>query len=97
LVLQYDFDQLVERVVLLEHYLYALMKEHQSMIETQQQRDLLTTDEVAKYLRVDVTTVRRWIKEGAMDAVALPHTGKRRAYRVKKATLDRLLGKVLPL
>jgi len=66
------------------------------MIKTQQPCDLLTTYEVAEYLRVDVTTVRRWIKEGAMEAVALPHRGKRMAYRVKKITLDRLLGKALP-
>jgi len=67
------------------------------MIETQQRNDLLTTYEVAKILRVDVTTVRRWIVSGAMEAVALPHREKRIIYRVKKVTLDRLLGKALPL
>jgi excisionase family DNA binding protein len=53
--------------------------------------DLLTIHEVAKRLRVDDTTVRRWINNGVLDAVTLPHLGKRRGYRVKKATLDTLL------
>lgn len=52
--------------------------------------DLLTVHEVASHLRVDDTTVRRWIKSGALDAVALPHTGKRSGYRVRKHTLDAL-------
>ncbi|GAC1366983.1 MAG: hypothetical protein NVS2B12_28690 [Ktedonobacteraceae bacterium] len=52
--------------------------------------DLLTVREVARHLRVDDTTVRRWIKSGALDAVALPHSGKRRGYRVRKNTLDTL-------
>ncbi len=54
--------------------------------------DLLTVPEVARILRVDDTTVRRWIKQGALEAVALPHGRKRQAYRVKKDTLDKLLG-----
>lgn len=53
--------------------------------------DLLTVREVAKQLRVDDTTVRRWIKTGALVAVTLPHKGKRQAYRIKKSTLDKLL------
>ena len=63
----------------------------------EQREDLLTVHEVAQRLRVDDTTVRRWIKSGAMEAVALPHRGKRQAYRVKKTTLDVLLGRPLPL
>jgi excisionase family DNA binding protein len=50
--------------------------------------DLLTVREVARQLRVDDTTVRRWIKSGALDAVALPHTGKRSGYRVRRRTID---------
>ncbi len=52
--------------------------------------DLLTVREVARQLRVDDTTVRRWIKSGALDAVALPHTGKRSGYRVRRRTIDAL-------
>lgn len=52
--------------------------------------DLLTVREVARRLRVDDTTVRRWIKSGMLEAVTLPHKGKRRGYRVKKMTLDAL-------
>jgi excisionase family DNA binding protein len=96
LVLQYDFDQLVEQVVLLEQCL-SLMKERTMKTEVlEKSEELLTVHEVAEYLRVDDTTVRRWIKAGAMVAVVLPHNGKRVGYRVKKQTLDALLGKALP-
>lgn len=53
--------------------------------------ELLTVHEVALRLRVDDTTVRRWIKNGALEAITLPHRGKRQAYRVKRSTLDTLL------
>lgn len=62
------------------------------MERTDRVGDLLTVHEVAHHLRVDDTTVRRWIKSGAMEAIMLPHRGKRRGYRVKKSTLDALLG-----
>jgi excisionase family DNA binding protein len=53
--------------------------------------DLLTVSEVAQILRVDDTTVRRWVKIGALDAVVLPHLNKRQAYRIKRETLNKLL------
>ncbi len=53
--------------------------------------DLLTVSEVARHLRVDDTTVRRWIKSGALHAITLPHRGARQAYRVRRATLDKLM------
>lgn len=53
--------------------------------------DLLTVDEVAKILRVDDTTVRRWVKQGTLEAVALPYGSKRHRYRIKRGTLDTLL------
>jgi excisionase family DNA binding protein len=61
-----------------------------------QREDLLTVREVAKRLRVDDTTVRRWIKSGALEAITLPHRGKRQAYRIKQSTLDALLNAPLP-
>jgi excisionase family DNA binding protein len=63
----------------------------EDMQEEEKPKELLTVHEVARRLRVDDTTVRRWIKSGAMEAIALPHKGKRQAYRVKKSTLDALL------
>ncbi len=53
--------------------------------------ELMTVSEVARHLRVDGTTVRRWISAGALEAVTLPHGGKRRGYRIKRQTLDTLL------
>lgn len=53
--------------------------------------DLLTVNEVAKILRVDNTTVRRWVKQGVLEAVVLPHVNKRQAYRIKRDTLDNVL------
>src|SRR5260370_37022214 len=59
--------------------------------------ELLTVREVARRLRVDDTTVRRWIKSGALEAITLPHRGKRQAYRIKSTTLNNLLNGGLPL
>ncbi len=53
--------------------------------------EMMTVREVAKRLRVDGTTVRRWIKQGVLEAITLPHRGKRESYRIKKSTLDKLL------
>jgi len=53
--------------------------------------ELLTVHEVARRLRVDDTTVRRWINNGILEAITLPHSGKRRGYRVKQSTLNELL------
>jgi excisionase family DNA binding protein len=53
--------------------------------------DLLTVSEVAQILRVDDTTVRRWVKQGALEAVILPHVNDRQAYRIKKETVDKIL------
>ncbi len=55
--------------------------------------ELLKVKEVARILRVDDSTVRRWLKQGALEAVILPHVHEREAYRIKRETLDRLLGK----
>lgn len=55
------------------------------------QDELLTIHEVAERLRVDDTTVRRWINTGALEAIVLPHKSKRQGYRVRQSTLDTLL------
>ena len=53
--------------------------------------ELLTVGEVARILRVDNTTVRRWVKQGSLEAVVLPHVNMRQVYRIKRATLDKVL------
>lgn len=58
--------------------------------------ELLTVLEVAQILRVDGTTVRRWIKLGALEAVILPHMGERQGYRIKRETLDQMIGDPTP-
>lgn len=52
---------------------------------------LLTVHEVATELKVDDTTVRRWIHDGILEAIPLPARGQRQAWRVKRETLDTLL------
>ncbi len=52
---------------------------------------LLTVEEVARTLRVDQTTVRRWIKSGALEAIELPHRNKRRQYRIRSSTLTAIV------
>lgn len=61
--------------------------------EANSSNNLLTVSEFAHKLRVDDTTVRRWIKTGALSeyVVELPHTGKRRAYRIMDAALGALM------
>jgi excisionase family DNA binding protein len=53
--------------------------------------ELLTVQEVANHLRVNEATVRRWIKSGALEAIKLPHRGKREIYRVRRTTLNSVL------
>lgn len=58
--------------------------------------ELLKVAEVARLLRVNDTTVRRWVKGGVLEAVVLPHVSRRRqVYRVHRSTLDRLLNSTL--
>ena len=54
--------------------------------------NLLTVSEVARILRVDDATVRRWVKQGVLEAVVLPHVHPRQVYRIKRETLNRVLG-----
>jgi excisionase family DNA binding protein len=61
-----------------------------------EEAELLTVREVAKQLRVDDTTVRRWIKTGILEAITLPHQGARQAYRVRRSTLNALLASPPP-
>jgi excisionase family DNA binding protein len=70
--------------------------EGDSTMTEETREELLTVREVARRLRVDDTTVRRWIKSGALEAITLPHRGKRQAYRIKKTTLDKLLTSSVP-
>ncbi len=53
--------------------------------------ELLTVAEVARIMRVDETTIRRWIKQGILEAEISPH-GKRQYYHIKRETVDKLLG-----
>ncbi len=58
--------------------------------EEQQYPELRTVHEVAQHLRVDDTTVRRWIKNGALDAIRLPKRGKREGYRITVETIQQI-------
>lgn len=57
--------------------------------------ELLTVSEVARILRVDDTTVRRWITLGTLEAVVLPHVNARQGYRIKRSVLDAILAPTL--
>jgi excisionase family DNA binding protein len=54
---------------------------------------LLTVQEVAQELRVDQTTVRRWIKNGCLSAISFPKkTGRQRqVHRIRKSILQAVL------
>lgn len=53
--------------------------------------DLLTVRDVAQFLKVDDSTVQRWIKEGLLPAIPLPRRGKRTMYRVRQASVENML------
>ena len=55
---------------------------------SQDDEELLTVEEVAKHLRVDEKTVRRWINKGELTAIDL---GK--GYRIYKSDLDAFIEK----
>jgi excisionase family DNA binding protein len=70
---------------------YGRYREEENMEQDDFDKELLTVREVARRLRVDETTVRRWVKSGALLAVVLPHRGPRQTYRIKKETLQQIL------
>jgi hypothetical protein len=55
-----------------------------------------TVDELAKRLRVDPTSVRRWCQTSVLtegkDFFVLPHAGKRRIIRFTQEQFDRIVG-----
>ncbi|HZS76089.1 MAG TPA: helix-turn-helix domain-containing protein [Ktedonobacteraceae bacterium] len=59
-----------------------------------QKDPLLTIQEVARRLRVNENTVRRWIKNGSLEAITLPHRGKREIHRVRQSTLESILNEL---
>ena len=74
----------------LHHDPYTTNRKVSIEAQSEQGDALLTVHEVASRLRVDDTTVRRWINGGMLESITLPHAGKRRAYRVKESTLENL-------
>jgi excisionase family DNA binding protein len=77
------------------HYFFTVLFVKKGVQKTMS--DLLTVSEVADILRVDATTVRRWVKYGVLKAVSLPHARKRQSYRIKRETLEMLLAKNNPI
>ena len=53
--------------------------------------ELLTVQEVASIFRVDDATVRRWVKQGSLEAILLPHKHERVAYRIKRSVLEKVV------
>ena len=55
--------------------------------------EYMTVREVARLLRVDPTTVKRWIYDGKLEAFALPSYGQRKEHRIPRVAVDKILGK----
>ncbi len=53
------------------------------------EEDYLKPSQVAKRLRVDVTTVIRWIKNGALEAEKV-HYRQRYSYRIKNSAIEKI-------
>jgi excisionase family DNA binding protein len=52
--------------------------------------ELLTVRRVADYYGVHPGTVRGWITTGSLKAVALPHKGRHKVYRIRRDRLERM-------
>jgi excisionase family DNA binding protein len=54
--------------------------------------DLLTVSQVATYYQVGQNTVRIWIKNGALPAIALPHRKSQQnmTYRIRRDRLEKM-------
>lgn len=50
--------------------------------------EYLTTEEIAQTLKVNIVTVRRWIKSGRLPATFLA-----KEYRIKRADFDDFINK----
>lgn len=50
------------------------------------EQEYFTPREIAQRFRVDDTTVRRWIRTGALEAETIQQ-GKRIRHRIRKATI----------
>jgi predicted site-specific integrase-resolvase len=53
--------------------------------------ELLTVRRVATIYSVHPGTVRGWIRNGTLLAVALPHKGEHKVYRVRRDRVERLI------
>jgi excisionase family DNA binding protein len=53
------------------------------------EQEYFTPREVAERLRVDYTTVMRWIRAGLLEVETI-REGKRNRHRIKKAAIDAL-------
>ena len=54
---------------------------------TEQNNEWMTVQDVAKYLKVNEETVRRWIRDGELEVLSLG-TSNRAGYRILKSALD---------
>ncbi len=62
-------------------------KSEQWNVHSSMDTNYLTPSEVAQRLRVDDTTVRRWIHVGILEAEAFKQ-GKRVRYRIQKSVVE---------
>ena len=60
------------------------------------EKEYFTPRELAKRLRVDDTTVMRWIRTGALEAETI-RQGNRNRHRIRKATIEALERLTIPL
>jgi excisionase family DNA binding protein len=61
--------------------------------------EYLTPRDIADILKVDISTVRRWIKKGALPSIELPNVYQRlhRSYRVPRKALQELIEPVIAI
>ena len=65
----------------------ATAKAHIWNVYSSMEQEYFTPREIAKRLRVDDSTVRRWIRTGALEAETIRQC-RRNRHRIKKVTID---------
>lgn len=66
-----------------------------SNVHSNMEQEYVTPRQVAQRLRVDYTTVMRWIRTGILPVETI-REGRRNRHRIKKATIETLETPSLP-
>ena len=65
----------------------AIMREMKRGVLCMQEEEMLTAEEVAKIMKVHISTVRKWVRTKALKTVKIGIRG----YRIRRSDLNRFI------